>query len=188
MLTRRGINFVPVAFIGFLLLALPSSLATDDFEPGNGNAEAQDSDSTEPRLVRRNFLRFGKRSDPDQVTWMKRESENGPGEIYENTMVGIHPHRSSPRSFLRFGKRSPSFLLRPESEKSVIALNRDGDNDADEIPYSADELEEMLAVKRADNFLRFGKRFLPKNLRDRLALLDSDDGLKKRSKDFLRFG
>ena len=122
---------------------------------------------------------------------MKRESENGPGELYENTIVGIHPHRSSPRSFLRFGKRSQTLLLRPDSEASVIALNRDDTND-DGIPYSAEELEDMLAVKRADNFLRFGKRFLPKNLRDRLAMLEDaaseDGGLKKRSKDFLRFG
>ena len=69
MFIRRGVNFIPVvAFIGFLLLALPPShaTATDDFDSGNGNAEAQDSDTTEPRLVRRNFLRFGKRSDPDQ--------------------------------------------------------------------------------------------------------------------------
>lgn len=181
-----------MAFIGFLLLVLPSTLASDDFDPATaGHSESQDSDGPEPRLVRRNFLRFGKRSDPEPGPWMKRESENGPGEIYESTVVGLHPHRSSPRSFLRFGKRSG--FPRPDS---VIALHRDDLDDddadadtADAIPFSAEELEEMLKMKRADNFLRFGKRYLPKDLRDRMALLGvSDDGLKKRSKDFLRFG
>lgn len=115
---------------------------------------------------------------------MKRESDNGPGEIYESTILGLHPHRSSPRSFLRFGKRSS--FSRPES---VIALNRDDFADDDEIPFTAEELEEMLKMKRADNFLRFGKRYLPKDLTDRMAMLGvSEDGLKKRSKDFLRFG
>jgi hypothetical protein len=178
-----------MAFIGFLLLILPSTLATDDFDPGTaGNSESQDTDGTEPRLVRRNFLRFGKRSDPEAGAWMKRESENGPGEIYESTVVGLHPHRSSPRSFLRFGKRSG--FSRPDS---VITMHRDDlvddDADANDIPFSAEELEEMLKMKRADNFLRFGKRYLPKDLRERMALLGvSDDGLNKRSKDFLRFG
>ena len=186
MWVRRRI--LPVAFIGFLVLALPSSLAAaDDFDPNTavGNSEQQDLENPEPRLVRRNFLRFGKRSDPESGTWMKRESENGPGELFESTIVGLHPHRSSPRSFLRFGKRSS--FSRPES---VIALNRDDlDDDDDEIAISADELEEMLKMKRADNFLRFGKRHLPKDLRDRLALLGvSEEGFKKRSKDFLRFG
>ena len=59
----------------------------------------------------------------------------------------------------------------------------------DEIPYSTEQLEEMLMKKRADNFLRFGKRILPKDLRDRLVLMAlSDDAMNKRSKDFLRFG
>jgi hypothetical protein len=90
MFILRQLNSVPLAFVGCLLLVLPSCLAADD---DGGNAESQDS--TEPRLVRRNFLRFGKRSDPstDNVSWMKRESENGPGEIFESTLVGVHPHR-----------------------------------------------------------------------------------------------
>ena len=183
MVIRRRI--LPLAFIGFLLLIVPSSLASDDFDPATaGNSEAQDPENPEPRLVRRNFLRFGKRSDPESGASMKRESDNGPGEIYESTILGLHPHRSSPRSFLRFGKRSS--FSRPES---VIALNRDDFADDDEIPFTAEELEEMLKMKRADNFLRFGKRYLPKDLKDRMAMLGvSEDGLKKRSKDFLRFG
>ena len=130
----------------------------------------------------------------DSVNWIKRESENGQSEIYENTVVGVHPHRSAPRSFLRFGKRSGNsgMNLRPESEKpSFFSMKNDLDDNIafDEIPYSTEQLEEMLMKKRADNFLRFGKRILPKDLRDRLVLMAlSDDAMNKRSKDFLRFG
>ena len=63
-----------------------AGLASDEFE--GGNAESQDG-AQEPRLVRRNFLRFGKRNGggsdlgSDNVAYMKRESDNGPGEVYE---------------------------------------------------------------------------------------------------------
>ena len=80
-------------------------------------------------------------------------------------------------------------MLRPESEKQIFSSKSDFDDSFDDIPYSAEELEEMLMRKRADNFLRFGKRYLPKDLKDRLRLMTlSDDGMNKRSKDFLRFG
>ena len=125
---------------------------------------------------------------------MKRESENGQNEIFENTVVGVHPHRSAPRSFLRFGKRSgqSNNNLRPQSERpNFYSQKNDLDDNVayEEIPYSTEQLEDMLMKKRADNFLRFGKRILPKDLRDRLVLMAlSDDEVDKRSKDFLRFG
>jgi hypothetical protein len=65
---------------------IPVGLASDDFE--GGNADSQDG-APEPRLVRRNFLRFGKRNGggsdlgSDSVGYIKRESDNGPGEVYE---------------------------------------------------------------------------------------------------------
>ena len=105
------------------------------------------------RLVRRNFLRFGKRSgggailhDDDENYYFpdtklnKREDApppTGPGELYEAMLMGKQPHSTSARSFLRFGKRDPyptqSMI---SSQQAALAA---------------------AAKRRADNFLRFGK-------------------------------
>lgn len=195
MLYQGRLPLGPLAVVGLLFILLPNTL--EAFE-----ADAETQEATSPRLVRRNFLRFGKRSvsndDHDHgLSWGKRESDNGPGEVFEQTVVGVHPHRSAPRSFLRFGKRS---FIQPAMSRPIQGTEIDSNADteaeqegdsynADYIPFTTEELEAMLLKKRADNFLRFGKRFIPKELRDKLALLAlAEDGMDKRSKDFLRFG
>jgi hypothetical protein len=59
-------------------------------------------------------------------------------------MVGVHPHRSSPRSFLRFGKRSspPATLIRLDPDNGIMSLKTDPEDSFDDVPYSADELEQ----------------------------------------------
>ena len=116
------------------------------------------------RLVRRNFLRFGKRSNisPDATFPMKKDEppaaqqQAGPGEQYElMLMAGKHPHKSSTRSFLRFGKRADNFLRFGKSleqpgdweQRLVALLNRlDKDDDEDIRNYA----------KKSNDFLRFG--------------------------------
>ena len=73
---------------------------------------------------------------------------------------------------------------------AFFPLKQNDFDEVNEIPYTAEELEEMLMKKRADNFLRFGKRFLTKqDLKDRIVLMAlNDEAMNKRSKDFLRFG
>lgn len=69
-------------------------------------ADNDDSDPSLPlRLVRRNFLRFGKRSHFGD----DEPSHSGSGEIFEQMSMVNSAHKSSPRSFLRFG-RSDNFL------------------------------------------------------------------------------
>lgn len=154
------------------------------------------------RLVRRNFLRFGKRSGTDAVLnsddedddadyddvfgnykLMKREdpAPTGPGEQYAAMLMGKgKPHSTSARSFLRFGR---SGGLSPT--QSMAASKR-----------------------RADNFLRFGKRIpddhreeqllgrwkkfllvmLAKVAEEEDELLHQKQAIYKKSSDFLRFG
>jgi len=93
----------------------------------NATADAEAMQGLGQRLVRRNFLRFGKRSgpamnpvimmsgpvaEPPQPTPVKRKAaDEGEGEQYETSvMSGQHPHKSNTRSFLRFGKRADNFL------------------------------------------------------------------------------
>ena len=94
------------------------------------------------RLVRRNFLRFGKRSGPASPAagpgpmmimhpgWpqvkraqvkRKASGEQGEGEQYEaSVMSGQHPHKSNTRSFLRFGKRADNFLRFGKSSMAEV--------------------------------------------------------------------
>lgn len=150
------------------------------------------------RLVRRNFLRFGKRSGPGGISQgdddgyysfgntklRKREdpAPTGPGELYEAMLMGKQPHSTSARSFLRFGKRD---LYPTQSMMAGVASKR-----------------------RADNFLRFGKSIdddhraeellgrwkkfllvmLAKVAEEEDELLHNRQVLDKKSSDFLRFG
>lgn len=148
-------------------------------------------------LVRRSFLRFGKRSGPDlsssnddededyyslgNYNLMKRADDpapTGPGERYEAMLMGKQPHSTSARSFLRFGRSGLS------------------------------PTQSYGSKRRADNFLRFGKR-IPDELREEQMLgrwkkfllvmlakvaeeedelLHSRQVMDKKSSDFLRFG
>lgn len=111
-------------------------LALVDLAAGAATAAAdgQGMQGLGQRLVRRNFLRFGKRSGsgpaspaagPGPMLIMpsdplasrhlsavsKRKADEGEGEQYEaSVMSGQHPHKSNTRSFLRFGKRADNFL------------------------------------------------------------------------------
>lgn len=147
-------------------------------------------------LVRRSFLRFGKRSGPDlsssndeedyyslgNYKLMKRgdaPAPTGPGERMEAMIMGKQPHSTSARSFLRFGRSGLSPTQAIDSTK-----------------------------RRADNFLRFGKR-VPEDLREEQMLgrwkqfllvmlakvaeeeeelLHNRQVMEKKSSDFLRFG
>jgi len=150
------------------------------------------------RLVRRNFLRFGKRSGPDALTrdddddeddysfgnykLMKRQdpAPTGPGEQYTAMLMSKNkPHSTSARSFLRFGRSG----LSPTQSMSA-------------------------SKRRADNFLRFGKRIpddhreeqllgrykkflllmLAKVAEEEDELLRQRQVMDKKSSDFLRFG
>jgi len=150
-------------------------------------------------LVRRSFLRFGKRSNPalsnanddDDDDYyslllphkpMKRADDpapTGPGEQYAAMLMGKQPHSTSARSFLRFGRSGLSPTQSMASSK-----------------------------RRADNFLRFGKRvpddhreeqmlgrwkkfllvMLAKVAEEEEELLHSRQVMDKKSSDFLRFG
>ena len=148
-------------------------------------------------LVRRSFLRFGKRSDPNLLGSNDDDNEDyyslgnyklikrddpaptGPGERYEAMLMGKQPHSTSARSFLRFGRSG----LAPT--QSMSAMKR-----------------------RADNFLRFGKRIpddhreeqmlgrwkkfllvmLAKVAEEEDELLHDRQVMDKKSSDFLRFG
>lgn len=140
-----------------------------------------------PALVRRNFLRFGKRS----TSLTDEEKDQEMREIEILSKFGKHPtggenlnpeigllepsrdHSIKTRSFLRFGKRAPLFGL--PGVKSYY--------------------------KRKADFLRFGKRSGgdlqmfrdPLDLGDINSLLEnvhhSEDQVRaKKANDFLRFG
>jgi len=181
-----------------LLLGLFVALAI--FALGEGTTEKdqlatqdQNINVLGQRLVRRNFLRFGKRSgsdltssgdDDDDYNYdvMKREgpTPTGPGERYEAILMGKQPHSASARSFLRFGR---SGLLQPTQSGAS-------------------------SKRRADNFLRFGKRIPAEQKEEQLlarwkkfllvmlakvaeeedALLQNRQVMDKKSSDFLRFG
>merc|ERR1711997_416684 len=133
-----------------LLLAFVVVVATTSSvygEPNGGNSEYL----LPQRLVRRGFLRFGKRSHlenslPAEVNEAIADQENtkGMNEIYDDSNLidsddeGIHV--ASPRSFLRFGKRSENYLR-------FGKRNDDFDEDIQNIN------------KKSENYLRFGKRF-----------------------------
>merc|ERR1712141_117111 len=57
------------------------------------------------RLTRSNFLRFGKRDQSGNAAPNTVNRRNGMDEVLEDMTIANKVHKSSPRSFLRFGKR-----------------------------------------------------------------------------------
>jgi len=180
-----------VALVVFLAI---SSVCEGTSEKDQLATQQKQLNPFQQHLVRRSFLRFGKRSgsdssfddDDDYVNLanyklMKREdpAPTGPGEQYAAMIMGKQPHSTSARSFLRFGRSG----LAPT--QSLDASKR-----------------------RADNFLRFGKRvpddhreeqllgrwkkfllvMLAKVAEEEDALLNQRQVMDKKSSDFLRFG
>lgn len=181
-----------VALVAFLAI---SSVSEATSEKDQLATQQKQLNPFQQHLVRRSFLRFGKRSGLDtsfdyndedynnlgNYKLIKREdpSPTGPGEQYAAMIMGKQPHSTSARSFLRFGRSG----LAPT--QSVDASKR-----------------------RADNFLRFGKRIpddhreeqmlgrwkkfllvmLAKVAEEEDALLHDRQVMDKKSSDFLRFG
>ena len=109
------------------------------------------------RLIRSNFLRFGKRDDAAANTV---NTDNGMDEVTDNMTISNKVHKSSPRSFLRFGKRRSDNFLR---------FGKRGNNDeeeGEEEPCSPLGHFFMICrldvggsrYKKARDFLRFGKK------------------------------
>jgi len=180
-----------VALVVFLAI---SSVCEGTSEKDQLATQQKQLNPFQQHLVRRSFLRFGKRSgsdssfddDDDYVNLgnyklMKREdpAPTGPGEQYAAMIMGKQPHSTSARSFLRFGR-------------SGLAPTQSMD----------------ASKRRADNFLRFGKRvpddhreeqllgrwkkfllvMLAKVAEEEDALLNQRQVMDKKSSDFLRFG
>jgi len=99
----------------FLVLTLSACVSSAE-EDGSAGPQGDKLRQLGQRLVRRNFLRFGKRSGSppateDESQLRQQLQQAGPGEQYElMLMSGKHPHKSKTRSFLRFGKRAENFL------------------------------------------------------------------------------
>ena len=184
-------------FVVFLAVLLAiSSLCECTTEEDQPATQQKQFNALGQRLVRRNFLRFGKRSGPSPVIRddddegiyfggdkINKRGESpaptGPGELYEAMLMGKQPHSTSARSFLRFGKRAPFPTQSMGAEK-----------------------------RRADNFLRFGKSvgedptvedllgrwkkflliMLAKVAEEEDALLHNRQAIEKKAGDFLRFG
>ncbi len=116
------------------------------------------------QLVRRNFLRFGKRSVPedDSEDVFDSGTESDPSkEMYQTIVESGNPagiHESSPRSFLRFGRSgggSDNFLRfgkRSESSLSGCTSFGDGYFVICRLNHDAG----MSRFKKARDFLRFG--------------------------------
>jgi len=181
-----------VALVAFLAI---SAVCEGTSEKDQLATQQKQLNPFQQHLVRRSFLRFGKRSgadtsfddsDEDYVNLgnynlIKREdpSPTGPGEQYAAMIMGKQPHSTSARSFLRFGR-------------SGLAPTQSMD----------------ASKRRADNFLRFGKRIpedhreeqllgrwkkfllvmLAKVAEEEDALLHDRQVMDKKSSDFLRFG
>merc|ERR1712004_606411 len=102
------------------------------------------------RLTRSNFLRFGKRDQPENAAPNTVNTRNGMDEVLEEMTIANKVQRQSPRNFLRFGKRSD------EEEQ-----------DQTEDPEPCSPLGHFFMICRIDNtgsrykkardFLRFGK-------------------------------
>jgi hypothetical protein len=126
------------------------------------------------RLVRRNFLRFGKRS-AASVPSDEEDLKSGLGEVFEHMSMANQAHKSSPRSFLRFGrsssskspKRSDNFLRfgKRSSEDDVMMMEQPEFENCQEIGQSLlyllckikDESPQQSRDKKANtDFLRFG--------------------------------
>jgi len=140
------------AAVVLALAFVAASTAAAQFTPDNGMSFNQ-------RLVRRNFLRFGKRSGSPPAA----SGDVGEGEQFEaSVMSGQHPHKSNTRSFLRFGKRAADYLRFGKRSADYL---RFGKRAADYLRFGKRGADYLRFGKKADNFLRFGK-----------------------SQDFLRFG
>lgn len=118
-------------------------------------------------LVRRNFLRFGKRSGAPPP----------PGEDLADSIIqasGKIDATKRTRNFIRFGKRSasrpppPPIPIAHEPEEEDLAAP-DASSSYDEDDYSEALMAAMMAnqvkrdsrMRRVSNFLRFGKRAAP---------------------------
>jgi len=137
---RRSLMVMPTStkhntLNAFLAVVVATTLVHGEADDGSGNSFVLPQ-----RLVRREFLRFGKRSGLDgslNENDGSIEGQEGMSEIYDgnsiNDQEGIHEAKQ--RSFLRFGKRSENYL-------------RFGKRPFD------DQYD-----KKSENYLRFGKRF-----------------------------
>jgi len=118
------------------------------------------------RLVRRNFLRFGKRSAAPDESLAPGEESAGMEEHFS----GVSPsnagvHKSFTRSFLRFGKRRSDNFLRfgkrlPNAESTADTEVPTKDcttfGDGYFIICRLNESNGSLRYKKARDFLRFG--------------------------------
>jgi len=132
----------------FLALVVGTTLVHGEY--GSANSDDKDQYVLPQRLVRREFLRFGKRSGEQEEETLGMESEpnfeglpEGMSEIYDgNSLQDDIVHEAKQRSFLRFGKRSENY----------IRFGKKADFDHQPI---------ILPGKKSENYLRFGKRFWP---------------------------
>ncbi len=115
--------------------------------------------------TKRNFLRFGKRSNEE---WMdpSKEAEGG-GDNEENGIQNMH--RRDYREFVRFGKRATAAIIDAPwipaaAAAAAAAAKQDGE-------------------KRRDDFLRFGRTKICVG-----KTCYQEGGIRKKSNDFLRFG
>jgi len=130
----------------FLAVVVGTTLVHGEYGSANSDKEQY---VLPQRLVRREFLRFGKRSDPlaesNNDANADTEGREGMDEIYNESDLNMNPNDEEgtheareareARSFLRFGKKSENYL---RFGKRVYD-DRHG--------------------KRSENYLRFGKRF-----------------------------
>ena len=103
--------------------------------------------------MRSNFLRFGKRGDEAQ-----NAVKEGEDEVLEEMTIANKVHKSSPRSFLRFGKRRSDNFLR---------FGKRDNEEVEEEPCTPLghffmlcklDFEPSNRYKKARDFLRFGKK------------------------------
>lgn len=113
------------------------------------------------RLTRSNFLRFGKRDQPENAAPNTVNTRNGMDEVLEEMTIANKVQRQSPRSFLRFGKRRSDNFLRFGKRSD------EEEQDQTEDPEPCSPLGHFFMICRIDNtgsrykkardFLRFGK-------------------------------
>ena len=112
-------------------------------------------------MTRSNFLRFGKRDQPENAAPNTVNRRNGMDEVLEDMTIANKVHKSSPRSFLRFGKRRSDNFLRFGKRS-----DEEQNEESEESPCSP--LGHFFMICRLDNtgghrykkardFLRFGK-------------------------------
>lgn len=132
-------------FLAMVVASTAGVVQGGEASTGNGNKLVLPQ-----RLVRREFLRFGKRSGELEEEALGIENEpniqglsEGMSEIYDgNSLQDDIVHEAKQRSFLRFGKRSENYLR----------FGKKAD---------FDHLYDDRVGKKSENYLRFGKRFWP---------------------------